>query len=253
MRARFSDFDYRTQSRSLKLFLHSLFGEELQIVGKHGPDDIFALIGPENVEGPSSDETAASAKCIDSNAWKLFINPSMGGFVFLDREKKRLFASDRVIPDPDLAQIERLSDQEQRAMMAEFSQLYSTREDAGAMRQAVESPAPDYWRQFYEATRRLGLTKRWLIFRRSKLETLLRERLVATGLEEHSIPKIPNDERTNVPAYPENANHTSSDKRLSSTNLSKLAQAAILHLSEEEIRALRLPLGAIFDALSDPR
>jgi len=247
LKSRFPEFDYRAQHRNLKAFLDVVTEGKVHVIGKHGPDDILEL-APAAVGLPET-PLHVSTSPIEESAWKLFINPNMSGNLKFDVDKKKLFVSDRVSDIPNCVGIERITDEEQRAMMRAFTEMYSAREEATAMRQALETDDGQYWQRFFTAVQRAGLTKRWLNFRRETLVALLRQRLLSAGVEEGKIPSTAGLHKRDPFSERLQTDYSSKRDGALNSSISHLAQAAISNLSDEQIRALPIPFGAVWDAL----
>jgi hypothetical protein len=118
---------------------------------------------------------------------------------------------------------------------------------------AVNNENAEWWARWASLFRSAGPEEqsRWLDFRRRHLEEELTRALKATGLGDDAIKKIHAEiVHTKARAPRSNRDAKPQPGQLAAMT-SEIAQVVIGRMSMEEIRALRLPLGLVMDAIAE--
>jgi hypothetical protein len=260
LKSRFPSFDYRTQHVNLKAFLQAIFPGEVNVIGKKGPDDILAL-------APASSQQPVGPIIIRDNdtqdeGIEMFRNPTLSGSLIYDLQRKQLLKSAKPVELVENCasgslNIERMSHADQRAIMEEFAKNYSAREDTRGFERVFERDDPLYWQKFYLIVKNAKLVQNWLSFRRTKVTELLQQRLKDAGVPEGDIPGMVKQASLKGTSRRGVNSLSGSDSRGRITtrpsSLADLARTAIAHLSESQIRELKIPLGAIWDSFQEDR
>jgi hypothetical protein len=260
LKARFPGFDYRQQHPNLKRFLEAIFPGEVNVIGKSGPDDILEL-GPAGSQQPVGSRVVRGKNAQDEGT-EVFRNPTLSGSLIYDTQSKQLL---KCAKPAELVEkgasgplnIARMTHADQRAIMGEFAKNYSAREDKADLESALEGDDPLYWQKFFLALKNAKLVQNWLNFRRTKVAELLQQRLKDAGVPEADIPGIVNHASL-MGAWrrAEDALSVSKSRGRAATkpsSLADLARTVITHLSETQIRELRVPLGAVWDSFQEER
>jgi hypothetical protein len=229
------------------------------VVGKSGPDDLLEL-------GSAGSQQPVGMIIPDKNAQdegiEVFRNPTLSGFLIYDPQSKQLLKSTKPVElvekgSSGSLNIVRMSHADQRAIMAEFAKNYSAREDTRGLERVLEGDDPFYWQKFYLVVKDAKLLQNWLYFRRTKVAELLQQRLKDACVPEGDIPGI--IKQASLKGTSRRAVDTLSVSvsrgRVATkpSSLADLARNAITHLSETQIRELKIPLGAVWDSFQEDR
>lgn len=259
LKTRFPGFDYRQRYLNLKSFLEAVFPGEVNVTGKSGPDVILEL-GPAGSQQVGS--MVARGKNVQDEEIELFRNPNLSGSLIYDPQSKQLLRCAKPVelveagPSGPL-NIVRMTHADQRAMMGEFAKNYSTREDTAGLGSALAGDDPLYWQKFFLALRKTKLVQHWLNFRRTKVAELLQQRLKDAGVPEVDIPGIVKQASLEGASRRAKGALSVSESRgriaTKPSSLADLARIVITHLSEDQIRELKIPLGAVWDSFQEER
>ncbi len=250
LKSRFPTFDYRTRFPSLKQFLNSIFPGEISIVGKNGPDDIYTLAPT----GIHSSESSGVVFAPGADLYELFRNPTLSGCLLYDSQSQTLLRGTEP-PDPENSScriIERLTHSEQVAIMSEFAQMFTGREELAGIDEALKPEDPFYWQKFFLLVQRARLVPRWNSFRSKKITELIEDKLTKAEIPPEQIPDLLDQLLKTARFNRQPAAFPSGNKRLQAMKASsilQLAQDALAHLTEADLREIKIPLGAVWDSI----
>jgi hypothetical protein len=240
----------------LRRFIQQHCTDKVRWVGKHGLDDVYAAI-----TGALSPEEAQPTPA--PNAWRALTNPTSSFSAFANPKDGAL----KVLPNQEepplgLVLIPKITPQEHRAIAQAFLSKLAPA-DRGTFEEALSSE--NYWHRWVRQTNTLEGGKYrsgWIIFRRDQILELLKAKMLAAGIDapvaELVLQKAQDSKETNplatgAPLFTRHDGRTRpslpASRRFRQDDLRRLAHQAIDLMGEDEIRKLRLPLGAVIDAL----
>lgn len=253
----FDPTSYGTES--LRQFI-ARYAPDLQVLGFSGTDPIYGLKGwaggvPRSARGPKY-------------LWRIWVSPLSPAALVINRASGEISAVPRsyrqkegevkVAPAPVEAH---------RAMAREFLKSQSFDNGvADALSGAVGSADSSWWRAWTEVLRSRvpEALPRWHEYRQKALEVLLEQALRGAGLDEvaakstfDSIVGTRTEKTHAPPATRATSNGTARSLPTGATSgrgdALALVQAVVARMTEDQLRALPLPLGLVLDALGAKR
>jgi hypothetical protein len=240
-----------TGSGAISAFVQSYLADVVERIGNQGADTLHRILGREVelIPAPSS----------SPQNWRTFVSPNSVQHLVLSPSAQSLFVRETPASSADgEIEVAKASSEEHDAMRQDF--VSSLPEAVAAI--LKEYAGYDSW----IAALRQRLPKampRWGAFRRERLSDLFVSRITELELEEalrEIILKQIRDSETSayraakkgkaLPAGPGEAqSEGAQDMAQAVSRARRLAHAAIDRLGYEELRALKMPLGAVLDAI----
>lgn len=244
----------------LRRFIEQFCPDKLHRVRKHGLDDVYAS----TAGTPPPQETQASSALA---AWQALTNPTSTFSAFVNTDEGTLkVLPDRETPPSGLVQVPKITAEEHRGIAQAFLSKLDPA-DRAAFEEVLKTD--NYWQRWVRHTNTFDRGKyrgEWIAFRRDQIIALLKTKLVALGLSgplaESALQaardsKGPNPLAARSPAFTRHAGRLRglplANRRLREDDLKRLAHQAIDRMGEDEVRKLRIPLGAVIDALRTRR
>lgn len=244
------------QYGGLRRFIEQFCGGNLQWIRKHGLDDVYAT----TKAAASPQETQVTSAF---GAWHALTNPTSAFSAFVSPTDGTL----RVLPNQEtspagLVRVPKITTEEHRGIARAFlPKLAQT--DRPAFEETLNSE--NYWQQWVRQTNTFDNGKyrgEWLAFRQTQVLDLVKTKLASVdvkGSVAESVLQTARDSKAPVPLNartPALIRHIDrprelvpANRRLRENDLKRLAHQAIDMMGEDEVRKLRLPLGAVIDAL----
>ncbi len=139
--------------------------------------------------------------------------------------------------------IEKPSSEFHRNIAVEFVASL-TGENKDTLSRILEEP---FWYQhFSSAAKRVGAASEWVAFRLRKLVSEFEKSVIALGLPAHVVRQNPSRMAQHVEQTADRNSEKPNDTEIMFRHL---VSRLVTELPIEELRALRLPLGLVFDAL----
>ncbi len=251
--------------RTLREFVEK-FVPDLKIVGLSGPDPIYGL-----VDWQAGLESATPE---DFDAWRVWVSPSSPFCLAVSKANGAVRPLDRSQEPPDgSVRIMPAGIHVHRTIAEDF--LKELGGEAPPQLQAVlHSPQPDWWRAWESVLRQMrgsDAFRRWLKHRHDGLLAALRGELEAASVSpiaiNQALESVVATHRSKRAAAAQSPVGTGSvqpavTKALprasltsnvvnSDVRLSRLVQAIVARMTDEDLRRLNLPLGLVLDALRD--
>lgn len=243
----FNPRDYGVRNVSEFLKQHA---SDIRVISMSGPDLVYGL----------SEWTESQLEELDDqnfDPWRAWVSPAShlsigittdGRIVRPIREGTRKGKDVVVAPAPE---------QVHRQLAREFLTGLDnpSAELATTLEQALDGSSPRWWRGWIEALRTRGeksLYSRWLEHRRRGLEKALEMRLAEKGLDADAVTRAMTTvraQRKKPPAAKGPKQQSEHSQSATPANLRDLVLRIVPDLSEGQLRELRLPLGAVLDAL----
>ena len=217
----------------------------MTILGRTGMD---VLYGP----AVSTETGADHAEQVDY--WRIWVSPHSPLSIAIARDDLSLRAVNRGLPvESDKVVLSPPGPDAHRAMATSF--LSDVPETARlALQATLESDSDQWWQAWNRELRVFGLSEVWSKFRIGTFHDLLDNALQATGFEQSAVSRISAAIRRRRPTL--RSHHqgrevapetdASEDRDL----LLRVVTEALNRLTIAELRELRLPVGAVVDALS---
>jgi len=238
-------------SGAISAFVQSYLSDVVERIGNQGADTLHRILGREVelIPAPSS----------SPQIWRTFVSPNSVQHLVLSPSAQSLFVRETpASPADGEVEVAKASSEEHDAMRQDF--VFSLPDAVAAV--LKEYAGYDSW----IATLRERLPTvmpRWGAFRRQRLSDLFASRVTELELEDPlrgTILKQIRDSETSayhtakkakaLPLGPGEApNERAQDVSQAISRARRLAHAAIDRLGYDELRALKLPLGAVLDAI----
>ena len=244
--------DVRVRYGTLNRFLQDECKDLLVWETKNGGDDVYrSLVSGKAASAPPPEATP-------STLLRVFTNPSLGqGFVY-DGSEGRL----RVVPAHEGQAISALFYKELREIAERFVAVLEGDERTQLV---AVLELEDYWRAWNGAINEPGfetIKDQWVAFRRGEIERRLRERFQAHDVpasvanemldQAWQGPKQKSQTRETPPTPPSGTPRLGGSAHLE-TPLREAVKRAVDRMSEQDLRQLWLPAGALYDALRTRR
>ena len=236
--------------RNLREFI-SRFVPTVAIVGRSGMDVLYGLQGTT----PSLPSPRTS-----SSAWRVWASPKSKSTLLVSKTTGTV----AVVPrdsqdDPALLRFDPPGSDVHEAMAREF--LTELRDPP---RQALADALPRtaWWVEWARLLRSTPDEDSWLRLRRERLLAEFRERLAeaefpetaaAAAVAALSQPHVPRQISKQFEETKSRRNEVAIPKDRELENLRRLVREVVSRMNEEDLRALKLPLGLVSDLLDDSR
>jgi hypothetical protein len=247
----FSLFDFGC--RNLREFIRKYTPDEIEEQGKAGMDIIYAARSPEQqplfepktlatASTPSGQSAPLRQLLTNPRIWKTFVTPGMPFRLFFDPATGQI----RVLrpeysTDPSWVEIPRMSAEKLLQIARDFIDELPEPQ-RGPLSAYLEKPK--WWIPYFEFIKTLGLTRRWIPFRRRRIAEEFERSLpvlpASTPIEEVSKPSVPNQLSPAVALLP---------SIVPDSSLKRVAVDVVQRMNDSELRSLNLPLGYVLDAL----
>ena len=238
---------------ALTKFIDEYFGDLLERIGHKGGDVVYGI--GEGVQPPGENA--------DPSIWKAFVSPNAVNVLCLDmeREELRVLEAGEITEQNTDGVLSKVTSDEHRTVLDGFLTEISTEQ-----REAIEAALAEdsSYNSLLEAMRSVGKSRQWGEHRRDAFVGFLKERLKQKDVSEESIGKLVSQFLGSQSALHKAKDEApqlqaSSGQRFSRVSGRKapqdldstraLVRSAIDNMSQTELRDLRIPLGAILDAL----
>jgi hypothetical protein len=234
---------------SLSSLIKSELSDQLVFAGKKGSDNTYRVID-------SSGKSRASLYTSDTGElWNVFSNPRYPGSIFIRNADKALVKlNDVATPlSHGFTELPRLADQDVQEIINNYNKII------GDHYSANECPVMDahYWRNWMQYLRSLSsenssIITEWRSFHAQSIENAFAKRLDHFGFPSKEIEKwvwILTTSRTKLPDRDTKVDTTSSNIGISSEkSLRQIIHRAIDNLSDDQLKSVTLPVGALIDA-----
>lgn len=246
LKARLPDFNprhYRTAS--LRLFIAEHV-PSVVVVGRAGLDPIYRW-GPLPASRPAPGTRA--------NLWQTWVSPNAPFVLAIDRDQGEVTACARgTSPAAGVVHLAPPSVGFHRKMALDFLDQQPHTDDIDALRDlAKDEQRATWWQPWFAALRKMGLGKDWNAYRVVRLRNELECQLTQAALSHHAVEKAlsviqpPTQHSTPEPVVVATVDHRGASA------LQRVAIAAVLRMSDDELRELKLPLGLVLDAAGASR
>lgn len=191
-----------------------------------------------------------------ANFWQIWVSPNAPYSLEIQKNSGHVQACTRTdFLSPGMVRIEQPSIAFHRQMALDFLEHLPSSIEHDVLRLLAEDTGnPSWWRPWFAALRKAGLGKNWNAFRTEHLQAALENQLNAATLSTSAVHAAltairPRAEKSTpavhaVPNTPDKAPRSA---------LQEIAIAAVMKMSDEELRELRLPLGRVVDATGAER
>ncbi len=261
IRLRFPDLSMKVRFGSLRRFIQDHCAGRVVYVRAQGGDGVYAHVSKVGTQGPLESRPASAP-----TAWAAVVDPNVHSQVAVDTVQGSLHVYPAGTECPDkLIPVEKVSLEEHRTIAKEFLPLIPI-----ASRSSFESALSEhtFWPRWTAAFRTLAdrqLFTNWMKWRYEKIVAIFKERLRSAGIpEEAAVSAISEFQKSRqVKQAPTKSTSVSmttrsrvsagdpSDFRLGPPDslLRELAHLVINSMSDQAIRRIRVPLGAVTDVL----
>lgn len=250
----FPEVNLKAQYGGLRPFLERYCSQHVTWTGKRGLDDCYApaSASPESTPRPARDDT---------NLWQAFTNPEAAVGIAVNPTAGTVVVADPKELAPGFLVLAKMTREDHRKIASEFLPQIDS-ENRAQFQSSLSSGS--FWPQWTSliASTQLGRYRgQWLAFRFQRICDILRERLNQIGIQEPRttffLDLIKDSKRkTSISSTPSRIGKPlsqSQDHAEAISILRHLAHAAIDGMPEEELRQLRIPLGAIIDSFRELR
>jgi len=236
--------------RNLRHFI-AQYAPRIQEVGRSGADIVYGLRPEERRATTAQEPTVASpsfhsARRVDSFVWKAFTNPNSAYRVHANAETGELRSEPP--SNPPVAPWVALPSVTEEVHVQIARSFAAGLHDA-RKRTALEAVIgqPVWWTKFSPTALALGLGVEWGAFRRRKLAEELEK-----ALAELRIPGRSGMQRRDLgpPPLPPPLG-TAADSSPKDEQLRRIILNVVRRLPSADLRALRLPVGDVLDAIKD--
>jgi hypothetical protein len=237
--------------RNLREFIRKYAANEIIEQGRAGMDIIYAppLTQQQTLfesktfarQQVTSDQRGPLQQLLTNpRIWKTFVSPAMPFRLFLNPASGQIrVLRPEFLPDPSWFEIRQMSDEKLLQIAKDF---------IDTLPEPQRSPLhnlldkPKWWIPYFELVRTLGLTMRWIQYRRRRIAEEFERSLptLSTTISEMSEAPTAPERHSQVVQLP------SVDDQFSIKNI---AIAVVQRMSDPELRSLNLPLGYVLDAL----
>lgn len=224
----------------------------IQEVGRSGADIVYGLRSDQQQAATPSDPAIPSAsfrsaRRVDPFVWKAFTNPASAFRVHANTETAELqseLASNA--PSSPWVTVEPVTEEVHLEIARSFAAGLRDPQKRAALEEVICQPV--WWTKIFAAAMNLGLGVEWGAFRRRKLTEELEKALAALRIPER--PGVRH--RVVVPPslHPLPATVAESSLR-GDEQLRRIISNVIKRLPSADLRALRLPVGDVLDAIKD--
>lgn len=249
--------DIKADFGGLKQFVAARLAGLLRPVGKSGLDDVYEFVGQDPPEAAYWRPASPHERIF----WQVFSNPTATGKLAYQPEMRLLQVSQSIdAPMEDRKAVETMSKEDYREAARAWLDGYEGLDEGGRQRLRDILTLGDFWSSWYQAVVRHAdpaLRHSWEDARRAAIRTAAETAFAAAGLPEEEIGRWSNILFESKSAKPTSRPYMPSAAAASAVlmpgvrqrDVRHLALAAVRQLSDGELRRLRLPLGAVWDAL----
>ncbi len=253
----FKPFDY--EARNLREFLRTHVSQVYES-SRQGLDFVYTLSpvksGPDQTLEVSIAEhvTVANqavadrvgAEHLDDALWKTYVSPSSPYRLFVNEgtAEFRVVGLREEAPPSPWVQVPPCPAARHRNIAEEFVATLPAGETKTKLNRLFTERI--WWIPFFEETRRLGIEKSWLDFRKTALFAELRKTLSSLGVPPSKLSELRQQGTsvgTRVSRRPVRVGNEPAQLR-------RIALAIVGHVAESELRELRFRLGDVLDALA---
>jgi hypothetical protein len=213
---------------------------------------------------PTSSSASSLVKSSDFKPtfWQSFTNPNSDVQLVINKTTCEMIVGPFPKIEPPLEEIKKATRDEHGKIMKGFLDLLDPVDRQYVQQTVGPDPSWTRWSNFMWNFGAGKYSSLWLNYRTSMLRKIFEDRLVAMGLDSAVIPVLvaklmdsKNQSRTS--GQPDKANPATNIKApadlpkqsLTEDYMRKLAGIVVSHMDIDELRSLRLPLGAVVDAL----
>lgn len=248
----FPDISLRVQYGGLQNFIDAHCSGQIVAVGRQGHDVVYArraCVPDPNLRPPveQSNETA----------WRSFSNPHATSLLGIEPAtgELRVVEAESELPQGYL-RITRLTDEEHKQFAREFRDGV---EDTGlreALSQAIDAePFWPAWVRLLSQHREDGIFQKWMAKRTACIISSFRGRLETLGVSTSGIDSAISQIRPARKKWrrPDADGLTRRRQEAPPEELRRLLELVVQHLSVDDLRRIRVPLGAVLDAWTTHR
>jgi hypothetical protein len=254
LRQRWPSVSLRLEFGGLRRFIDDHCFGVISWLGKHGGDDLFGFPGDSPQPAALPQESGGSLL----TAWDALTRPDFPRFAALNPISGDLITvAAGSVPPEEYRQIDGLSVEDHRSIARDF--LAGADERARPRLEAALAQ-PIFWSSWLETLKDVNLWQEWWRSRFVALEKIIKARFAAAGaapgLSEAVWSHLKQSRRRDIdvskPGQRTEASlglHRPAGIATELPQLRTIAQLAISLMSDTELRDLRIPLGALADAL----
>ena len=250
----FPDINIKTQYQGLTSFVNEYCSENIIQIGKHGGDNLFIHKQRKNENEAESFQR--------QDAWAAFSDPRLNVRLIANPTPPslRVLSPDQEFPD-NYEEIERMNEPSYRKIAEEFVTTELVNEDEEKV-QTINAiiAKTNFWFNFVNKVSELFgtyLKEKLLYFRVEKLKQIFKKRLEDIGMNNIDARDIISQIFKNRKAIPKKnkasslliQNHKSISYQQSESITKELIHGAVDSMSQNDLRRIWLPVGAIMDAL----
>lgn len=198
---------------------------------------------PTNEPQPAKEPTELQ---VDSEVWKTFVSPHSRYRLYVNRDSlsARVVDAHGVAPGPPWVAVPPCPVTKHLEIARQFIHTLQDASHRGKLEGVLANEV--WWVPFFSLARALDLGKAWAAFRSKRLLVELQYTLDGLGVV------VPPGSRLGLENRPAALQPAAATRRRRADGLlRRLAQGAISRMSEDELRALRIPLGDIVDQLGE--
>lgn len=236
----------------------TVFASNPHTVHSFAPKPMYPTRNPATVSGSSF----LKPSDLKASFWQAFTNPNSNAQLVINKTTSEMNVGQFPAVDAPLAEINKVSKDEHGRIMKGFLDLLDPADRQYVQQSVGLEPSWTRWSNFMWNFGAGKYSSLWLNYRTSMLRKIFEERLIALDLDSSVIPVLvaklmdsKQQSRTSAQLDKPNLLTTikqSSDlpkQSLSEDYMRKLAGIVVAHMDIDELRSLRLPLGAVVDAL----
>ena len=215
---------------------------ELCEIRQQGMDVVYAL-GHE-----AGQKQAPEPPILDRRAWKTFVSPNGPFRLFINPQTKTFLvrsAKDEVESEP-WVQLSPCSAEVHKKIAEEFAEKRDPEERA-AIDDILQREV--WWKDLIDWAASKGLSREWRLFRREHLFQKLKESLERLGVSIQILTPTKTEAQRSDPDV--GTRSTAATAPTPDEVLRSLALSIVQRLSHSDLRELKLPLGEVFDELTN--
>jgi hypothetical protein len=283
VRNKFPDVNFRYRPGKLRGFIAKECAGKIVEVERHGMDVIYSHIdnidtqihsttisGPTTIVSPTtiasdsgiksgSLNTSEGKQRNETTLWSAFTNPALRVFLFLHSPSQKLTIKDQETKDPSELPIPKLSRGDHLKFCQEFLsslELSQGQRDFGTRILSQDN----FWPPWYDFIKTVagGIHfKMWTTFRFQKITSAFVDRLKLLQVQETLIPSLLKELVDSKPfrskvindSVPASLYLSPKGAFSQGGRMRNIVRSIIEILSEDDLRALRVPIGAVVDAI----
>lgn len=217
-------------------------------VGLKGLDPLYG------VDNPAAQEQAAAGTQAPetSELWRVWASPNSPYALDVSADDGTLSAVERSAqPAPGAARLMPPDESDHRAIAKAFLSLQLP--SAAAELEPVISGSAQWWQQWMKEVKKRDLSGTWGQFRFVRLLSHFQEQVATSTANEAARDKAVLQLRSTVKTHQPSSHDSSAGGAASLTELRQVAMLSIEAMDERQLRELKLPLGAVMDAIRRQR